>query len=851
MVYRFSTILARVAGIAAAALLASCGGQHNEFTTHSPKATTLPGSLSAGQGTANLLVAQDSIRHALVPEGIDPQLFEQLRAALLAGSNGRQASAPPSGDANLLDDITFEDDGAGGYNIFWTYKNRGDYDLNGEVNVADLTPVGQNYRATPADPNWPTAEAADGDKNGEVNLADVTQIGQHYRAQVGGYNVYGGPEQTGPWTLVGTIGRSSGDFGVFPAQFEYRLGIANEAWYLIVPHDFAGVDNVGTDGGGGGDGATVNIGTTTTEVTDTVGSAGGTITGPVGSPLEGISVNFPVGAVEENCTVTLGSNDGSITPVIGTFSGVIIDLDVHPAITFNEPVEITLPLEPGTLPVPYYIPEDGTLKVCSIKNIDRNAGTWSFVTWHDSKYSWLNEPPGVTGERDGNFEAAGFLPSKDGFLLDNDASNTYYPTGRCTGFTAFAQWYFKHKAKSAGQLYPRYGTSIQGMGGLTGEGAVVTRAYTSVNVYWDKWAPYVAGQGLFLSDSEIYSLIRNAIANTKQPQLLSIQDNAISGRARHSVLAYRANNGTLSIYNPGEPTKDDQRITMSGTVVTDFDPYVDGSTTYVNVYLLGDGSNWIDEPYEEIFKDAEANFQDSNKPKVTVQNFTSGDEVTERNVTLTGNVTSVEVLVDKLELQVANGGNVITVTTTVDQQGNFNVVVPLKVGENGITFITSGKTLEGRQILPNDQKAPFLLIGNFDYSVILVTMTWNLSDTDVDLYVTDPSQNTSWYGGKLTPDGGELDVDNTSGRGPEHWTLNASDTVQFGGSYRVGVHYYSDRDHGPVSGNVNVLLYEGSQAETSYDIPFSIGVDNSGNANPGGTGGDWIYLPPIIPLTGN
>jgi hypothetical protein len=71
----------------------------------------------------------------------------------------------------------------------WRHYMLGDYDLNGEVNVSDLTPVGVHFGKDTNSLDWADASVADGDDNGEVNFADVTPIGQNFGALLSGYVV--------------------------------------------------------------------------------------------------------------------------------------------------------------------------------------------------------------------------------------------------------------------------------------------------------------------------------------------------------------------------------------------------------------------------------------------------------------------------------------------------------------------------------------------------------------------------------------------------------------------------------------------------------------------------------------
>ncbi|MEZ5336877.1 MAG: hypothetical protein R3F46_01305 [bacterium] len=80
------------------------------------------------------------------------------------------------------------------------YTNPGDYDQNGVVTIADLTPLGLHFGQTGpfgddllfiGIENFPVETVVDGDGNGEINLADLTVIGQNFgNDALGGYNIY-------------------------------------------------------------------------------------------------------------------------------------------------------------------------------------------------------------------------------------------------------------------------------------------------------------------------------------------------------------------------------------------------------------------------------------------------------------------------------------------------------------------------------------------------------------------------------------------------------------------------------------------------------------------------------------
>jgi hypothetical protein len=81
------------------------------------------------------------------------------------------------------------------------YTNPGDYDQNGLVTISDLTPLALHFgKSGPFAPDvafigfgsYPVESLVDGDGNGEINLADLTVIGQNFgNDALGGYNIYG------------------------------------------------------------------------------------------------------------------------------------------------------------------------------------------------------------------------------------------------------------------------------------------------------------------------------------------------------------------------------------------------------------------------------------------------------------------------------------------------------------------------------------------------------------------------------------------------------------------------------------------------------------------------------------
>jgi hypothetical protein len=79
----------------------------------------------------------------------------------------------------------------GGVRLDWSYRLKGDYDQNSEVNIADLSALGPRLGHDTSDGFDDEAdEVVDGDGNGVVTLSDLTPIGAYFLNSVQGYSVF-------------------------------------------------------------------------------------------------------------------------------------------------------------------------------------------------------------------------------------------------------------------------------------------------------------------------------------------------------------------------------------------------------------------------------------------------------------------------------------------------------------------------------------------------------------------------------------------------------------------------------------------------------------------------------------
>lgn len=93
-----------------------------------------------------------------------------------------------------------------------------------------------------------------------------------------------------------------------------------------------------------------------------------------------------------------------------------------------------------------------------------------------------------------------------------------------------------------------------------------------------------------------------------------------------------------------------------------------------------------------------------------------------------------------------------------------------------------------------------------------VTMTWNTDNTDVDLWVTDPSGEKCYYAHPRTAAGGHLLEDVTRGFGPERFQLSDAPS----GEYHVQAHYYGNNGNRLVADTyvtLTVTRYVGTEQQ--------------------------------------
>jgi uncharacterized protein YfaP (DUF2135 family) len=145
--------------------------------------------------------------------------------------------------------------------------------------------------------------------------------------------------------------------------------------------------------------------------------------------------------------------------------------------------------------------------------------------------------------------------------------------------------------------------------------------------------------------------------------------------------------------------------------------------------------------------------------------------------------------------------------TVILQNGNFAINAVVAPGLNVVEMIAG----EAR-----DKVSFFAKVPGRNVKVLL---TWD-TPTDVDLWVIDPKGEKCYYGHPSTAAGGNLDVDVTTGYGPETFTMAKS----MPGNYSVQAQYYSSNGNPVTRVTIYVVLNEGTPKEERRQFQFVMTV---------------------------
>jgi hypothetical protein len=199
-----------------------------------------------------------------------------------------------------------------------------------------------------------------------------------------------------------------------------------------------------------------------------------------------------------------------------------------------------------------------------------------------------------------------------------------------------------------------------------------------------------------------------------------------------------------------------------------------------------------------------------------------------------------------------------TATPTTTSTGT---ATPTSTGSTTVTPTPTGSITETPTLSPTGAATPTPTVSPTPTATsatrdnIRATLTWNLSNVYVTLYVVEPNGDVAWFENIDTPSGGHLEESEIDENAVYTISAFEGDTVA-AGTYSIRVHYaidFNENEGTPartMRWTVKILLDEGKPQQRTEEHTGTLSVANFGNNIPGSTGPDWAiatnlnYAPP-------
>ncbi|MDU9048685.1 MAG: hypothetical protein Q3M30_07520 [Candidatus Electrothrix sp. Rat3] len=434
-----------------------------------------------------------------------------------------------------------------------------------------------------------------------------------------------------------------------------------------------------------------------------------------------IKLSVPGGVVSDNTKITVDLHNDNAVARSGTAANYTVSVTTNGTASLTTPVLITLTYPSATqFPIPYYINERGYLYSLNITDADLENQELVFELYLRSNstvsFTWIFE--NIVAESSSAASAqelvsssntastaitTNFKPSRDGFSIQNGEKKPLTKGGECLGMSAYSIWNFLENGTG---LYNKYLYTAPACecsdNNCKVQDIIATRAHLSVNQDIPLYERLMGE----LRDSDMFMIIKDQLINTGKPAVLILGGHPEG--SLHAVVAYEINDteDKIFIYDPNFPGDDNKYIDYSGIIFKTF-KYADGNDTgdyYSDVALSSYGNNLnTKERFENISKNAEDGFSSSDA-SINISSHKSGDSVTEKEITLSGKITSGEAIVKKISV----GFNT---SSPVSEDGNFSLALSLSPGENKIYFKTEAINNKGDlvEVTNNMQCSEFVL----------------------------------------------------------------------------------------------------------------------------------------------
>jgi hypothetical protein len=545
---------------------------------------------------------------------------------------------------------------------------------------------------------------------------------------------------------------------------------------------------------GASDGAVINTDFSATPISSPPG--------PLPSGVQSTGVGYAIGA-----TNAAGAPDGGL----------------------NAPVNLTVPYSglgisnPSSIGVLHWDSVLNEYLPVTIQNVDTEGQKVTFDSRQFSSFILVI----LNATLPGSAAAPGFDPtSVSGYTITNTGTAYLSPGGNCLGMSASTIYW--HRFVSAPLRNYSTANAPASTQDLLAMLAHIAQAQYWLNLYSTS-SFGLAGQRAHPDWTSFW--LRAYLSIFRVPMVL-IVGNSTYGATAHAIVAYGYDANNIFIYDPNHPNQKGLLPysingfgTYDGWTLFSYIafPSFGGANNFATLKTLADGG----------FAAGSGITITSPTPSSTTSGFTTSLAGT-LSPSLNANTAAYwkNGLPSFASLALSGGA----FSTTIDVASGANVLaviagVPAYSGATS-NWLSNGavKVVRFNGPSPNRFRA---------------TLGWYQNGTDQDLYVTNPAGASAWYGGR-TGGGMQLDVDNTSGYGPENITMLQS-TTPVAGDYKVRVHYYSDHStHLGGTGYLSVVLNERQTNQVGpYSRQWSISTSNSSNSNPGTgcttcSGPDWF-----------
>jgi Uncharacterized protein conserved in bacteria (DUF2135) len=484
----------------------------------------------------------------------------------------------------------------------------------------------------------------------------------------------------------------------------------------------------------------------------------------------------------------------------------------------NGPVSVTMQYNPASvssessLMALYF---DGTdYHPLTILARDEQANTITFETRRFPTLVLAESTQALAG----NFDT-GFDPALNGWAIDNFGSY-FAPDGNSFGMSGYAAWFYGNGAGMLNGLY------LEPAARIAAARVQMSQAETWGSQSWRDIQNF--------KPEDLARILRAYLSLFDTPLVLMLGQDSVSD----AVMVYGYDANGFYFYDPDAPGQE-QFISFSGTA---FGKYA-GADVVGFATLASFGRN---SDFAALSQEAEAGFPGSEN--LAIDSPTEGEQINARDTTLSGSLLNDLSEETDLYVEIKGVGRQLSLSNST-----FSNVIEISSGVNTIVALAGVDSGTENNWFKDAPTVIREVEGTLPPARLLVTLTWEQNETDVDLYIIEPEVNGSsdamWFGGRETNAGLELDFDDTTGFGPEHGTLEVSNpddpdpdqTLE--GEYIVRVHYYSDDGlNVDATGRVTIVINEGAANQSTLTVRFRISDSNASQSGPTGTGSSWVNI---------